>query len=157
EQAELRRHGRYRGIGLATYTEFTGLGSGRDNAAAGFAYGGREYARVLVHPPRPGSGHRGTSAPGPGHPPPLPPNAADAVGLRPDNIDIVEGDTARAEFGQGTFNSRSMPVGGSAVHECSQKVLTKARQFAAHTLRAATVENVRYEAGVFTGPERADG
>src|SRR5499427_7001484 len=50
EQAELRRHGRYRGIGLATYTEFTGLGPGRDNAAAGFAYGGWEYARVLVHP-----------------------------------------------------------------------------------------------------------
>ena len=36
EQAELRLNGRYRGIGLATYTEFTGLGSGRDNAAVGF-------------------------------------------------------------------------------------------------------------------------
>ena len=157
EQAEFRRHGRYRGIGLATYTEFTGLGSGRDNAAAGFAYGGWEYARVLVHPTGRVSVHVGTADQGQGHATVYAQIAADALGLRPDDIDIVEGDTARAEFGQGTFNSRSMPVGGSAVHECSQKVLAKAKRFAAHALRAATVEHVRYEAGVFTGPERADG
>jgi carbon-monoxide dehydrogenase large subunit len=156
EQVELRRQGRYRGIGLATYTEFTGLGSGRDNAAAGFAYGGWEYARVLVHPTGRVSVHVGTADQGQGHATSYAQIAADALGLRPDDIDIVEGDTARAEFGQGTFNSRSMPVGGSAVHECSQKVLAKAKRFAAHTLRAAD-EDVRYEAGVFTGPERADG
>ena len=156
EQAEFRRHGRYRGIGLATYTEFTGLGSGRDNAAAGFAYGGWEYARVLVHPTGRVSVHVGTADQGQGHATSYAQIAADALGLRPHDIDIVEGDTARAEFGQGTFNSRSMPVGGTAVHECSQKVLAKAKRFAAHTLRAA-VEDVRYEAGVFTGPERVDG
>ena len=42
--------------------------------------------------------------------------------LHPNDIDIVEGDTARVEFGQGTFNSRSLPVGGTAVHECCEKV-----------------------------------
>jgi carbon-monoxide dehydrogenase large subunit len=157
EQAELRRHGRYRGVGLATYTEFTGLGSGRDNAAAGFAYGGWEYARVLVHPTGRVSVHVGTADHGQGHATSYAQIAADALGLRPDDIDIVEGDTARAEFGQGTFNSRSMPVGGSAVHDCSHRVLAKAKRFAAHALRAAAVADVRYEAGVFTGPERADG
>src|SRR6266571_1648489 len=156
EQAEFRRHGRYRGIGLATYTEFTGLGSGRDNAAAGFAYGGWEYARVLVHPTGRVSVHVGTADQGQGPATGYAQIVADALGLCPDDIDIGEGDTARAEFGQGTFTSRSMPVGGTAVHECSQKVLAKAERFAAHTLRAA-VEDVRYEAGVFTGPERVDG
>jgi aerobic carbon-monoxide dehydrogenase large subunit len=156
EQADLRRHGRCRGIGLATYTEFTGLGPGRDNAAAGFAYGGWEYARVLVHPTGRVSVHVGTADHGQGHATSYAQIAADALGLRPDDIDIVEGDTARAEFGQGTFNSRSMPVGGSAVHDCGQKVLAKAMRFAAHALRA-DVEDVHYEAGVFTGPERADG
>jgi carbon-monoxide dehydrogenase large subunit len=156
EQAEFRRHGRYRGIGLATYTEFTGLGPGRDNAAAGFAYGGWEYARVLVHPTGRVSVHVGTADQGQGHATSYAQIAADALGLRPHDIDLVEGDTARAEFGQGTFNSRSMPVGGTAVHECSQKVLAKAKRFAAHTLGAA-VEDVRYEAGAFTGPGRADG
>ena len=157
EQVEFRRHGRYRGIGLATYTEFTGLGPGRDNAAAGFAYGGWEYARVLVHPTGRVSVHVGTADQGQGHATSYAQIAADALGLRPHDIDIVEGDTARAEFGQGTFNSRSMPVGGSAVHECSQKVLAKAKRFAGHALRVA-VADVRYESGVFSGPGgRGDG
>jgi carbon-monoxide dehydrogenase large subunit len=157
EQAELRRQGRYRGIGLATYTEFTGLGSGRDNAAAGFAYGGWEYARVLVHPTGRVSVHAGTADHGQGHATSYAQIAADALGLRPGDIDIAEGDTATIEFGQGTFNSRSMPVGGSAVYECSRKVLAKAKRFAAHALKAAAAADVRYGAGVFTGPERADG
>jgi carbon-monoxide dehydrogenase large subunit len=156
EQAELRRVGRYRGIGMATYTEFTGLGSGRASAAVGFAYGGWEYARVLVHPTGRVSVHVGSADHGQGHATSYAQIAADALGLRPDDIDIAEGDTAIVEFGQGTFNSRSMPVAGSAVYECGQKVLAKARQFAAHALGAA-VRDVRYEAAVFTAPKRADG
>ena len=156
EQAELRRRGRYRGIGLATYTEFTGLGSGRATAAVGFAYGGWEYARVLVHPTGRVSVHVGSADQGQGHATAYAQIAADSLGLQPDGIDIVEGDTARVEFGQGTFNSRSMPVGGSAVHECGQKVLAKARRFAAHAL-GVTEDDVRYEAGIFTAPEQAHG
>src|SRR5262249_32956792 len=156
EQAELRRHGRYRGIGLATSTESTGLGPGRDNAAAGFAYGGWEYARVLVPPAGQVSVHVGTADHGQGHATSYAQIAADALGLRPEDIDIAEGDTATVEFGQGTFNSRSMPVGGGAVHACTPKVLAQAKQFAAHALVAA-VQDVRYEAAVFTAAKRADG
>jgi carbon-monoxide dehydrogenase large subunit len=153
EQAELRRRGRYLGIGLATYTEFTGLGPGWANAQVGFSFGGWEYARVLVHPAGRVSVHVGSADHGQGHATSYTQIAADALGLRPDDIDIVEGDTARVEFGQGTFNSRSMPVGGSAVHEASQRVLAKARRIAAHALGAAT-EDVQYAAGVFTAPNR---
>lgn len=49
-----------------------------------------------------------------------------------------------------------MPVGGSAVHECGQKVLVKARRLAAHALGAA-VEDVQYRAGAFTAPEGVGG
>jgi carbon-monoxide dehydrogenase large subunit len=156
EQAELRRSGRYRGIGLASYTEFTGLGSGRASAAAGFAFGGWEYARVLVHPTGRVSVHIGSADQGQGHATAYAQIAADALGLRPDGIEIVEGDTARVEFGQGTFNSRSMPVGGSAVHKCSKKILAKARRFAAHALGAAE-EDLRYEAAAFSAARRAAG
>jgi aerobic carbon-monoxide dehydrogenase large subunit len=149
EQAELRGRGRYRGIGLATYTEFTGLGPGWANAQVGFSFGGWEYARVLVHPTGRVSVHVGSADHGQGHATSYAQLAADALGLRAEDIDVVEGDTARVEFGCGTFNSRSMPVGGSAVHECSQRVLAKARRIAAHALGAA-VEDVQYEAGVFT-------
>src|SRR5262249_52086944 len=91
EQAELRRRGRYRGIGLAGYTEFTGLGPGRDNAAAGFAFGGWEYARVLVHPTGKVSVHVGTADHGQGHATSYAQIAADALGLRTEDIDIAEG------------------------------------------------------------------
>jgi carbon-monoxide dehydrogenase large subunit len=151
EQDELRHRGHYRGIGLATYTEFTGLGSGRANAQAGFSFGGWEYARILVHPTGRVSVHVGSADHGQGHATSYAQIAADALGLRPDDIDVVEGDTDRVEFGQGTFNSRSMPVGGSAVHECGQRVLAKARRIAAHTLGAA-VEDIQYEAASFTAP-----
>jgi carbon-monoxide dehydrogenase large subunit len=149
EQAELRRRGRYRGIGLATYTEFTGLGPGRANAQVGFSFGGWEYARVLLHPTGRVSVHVGSADHGQGHATSYAQVAADALRLRPEDVDVVEGDTARVEFGQGTFNSRSMPVGGSAVHEASQRVLAKARRIAAYTL-AAAAEDVQYQAAVFT-------
>jgi carbon-monoxide dehydrogenase large subunit len=155
EQAELRRRGRYRGIGLATYTEFTGIGSGATLALVGFAFGGWEYARVLVHPTGRVSVHVGSADQGQGHATSYAQIAADALGLQPDDIDIVEADTARVEFGLGTFNSRSMPVGGSAVHRCGQKVVAKAHRIAAHTLGAA-VEDVRYQAAVFTAANRTD-
>jgi carbon-monoxide dehydrogenase large subunit len=154
EQAELRGRGRYRGIGLATYTEFTGLGPGWANAAVGFSFGGWEYARVLVHPTGRVSVHVGSADQGQGHQTSYAQIAADALGLGLDDIDVVEGDTARVEFGCGTFNSRSMPVGGSAVHESSQRVLAKARRIAAHTLGAA-VEDVQYDAAVFTASRPA--
>jgi carbon-monoxide dehydrogenase large subunit len=156
EQAELRGRGRYRGIGLATYTEFTGLGPGWANAQVGFSFGGWEYARVLVHPTGRVSVHVGSADHGQGHATSYTQIAADALGLGPDDIDVVEGDTARVEFGQGTFNSRSMPVGGSAVHQASQQVLAKARRIAAHALGAAT-EDVHHEAGVFTAKPTGGG
>ena len=98
----------------------------RLTAAVGFAYGGWEYARVLVHPTGRVSVHVGTADHGQGHATSYAQIAADTLGLPPDDIDVVEGDTARVEFGQGTFNSRSLPVGGSAVHDCCEKVLAKA-------------------------------
>jgi carbon-monoxide dehydrogenase large subunit len=152
EQAELRSRGRWRGIGLATYTEFTGLGPGWANASVGFSFGGWEYARVLVHPTGRVSVHVGSADHGQGHATSYAQIAADALGLRPEDIDIVEGDTARVEFGCGTFNSRSMPVGGSAVHESCQRVLAKARRIAAQTLRV-DVEDVQYESAVFATPK----
>ena len=106
EQAQLRRRGRYRGIGLATYTEFTGLGPGWANAQVGFSFGGWEYARVLVHPTGRVSVHVGSADHGQGHATSYAQIAADALGLRPEDIDIVEG-TPR---GSNSASARSTPA-----------------------------------------------
>ncbi|GHF08737.1 aldehyde dehydrogenase [Amycolatopsis deserti] len=152
EQAALRRQGRYRGIGLCTYTEFTGIGDGRVLNMLGFAFGGWEYARVLVHPDGTVTVHTGSADHGQGHATTYAQIAADVLNLPPEDIDVVEGDTAQVEFGLGTFNSRSMPVGGAAVHRAAGRVLAKARLIAAHALGVPPAE-VGHGPGVFTGPD----
>src|SRR4051812_18352175 len=66
-----------------------------------------------------------------------------------DDIDVVQGDTDRVPFGHGTFNSRSMVVGGTAAHNAAQKVLAKAKLIAA-TLLDSKPEHVSYARGMFS-------
>src|SRR5258708_26347619 len=65
-----------------------------------------------------------------------------------DDIDVVQGDTDRVPAGHGTFNSRSMPVGGSAAFTVAHKILAKATQIAAAMLQVKA-DSVSYEAGNF--------
>ena len=65
-----------------------------------------------------------------------------------DDVEVVQGDTDRVLAGHGTFNSRSVPVGGSAAFIAAQKISVKARLIAAHML-GATDETLLYSDGVF--------
>jgi carbon-monoxide dehydrogenase large subunit len=149
-QAEMRREGRYLGIGIATYTEFTGIGPGRVLNAIGFRYGGWEYGRVLVHPTGAVTVQTGSADQGQGHFTSYAQIAAEVLELGLEQIAVVEGDTGRVPFGLGTFNSRSMATGGSAVHECSRRILAKVRRIAARAL-GVDADEVDYAAGVFRG------
>jgi aerobic carbon-monoxide dehydrogenase large subunit len=148
-QVELREEGRYLGIGLCTYTEFTGIGPGRALNMLGFSYGGWEYARVIVHPTGAVTVHTGSADQGQGHATSYAQIAADALGLPAASIEVVEGDTGRVAFGLGTFNSRSMSVGGPAVHRAATAVLDKARRIAAHAL-GVTPAGLDYADGAFS-------
>ena len=53
--------------------------------------------------------------------------AADVLQIPIDNIDVIQGDTRQVQAGHGTFNSRSMAVGGSSLHVCSQRIVEKAK------------------------------
>jgi carbon-monoxide dehydrogenase large subunit len=81
--------------------------------------------------------------------------AADALKLPMDDIELVQGDTDRVPFGNGTWGSRSASVGGVAIVMAAERVLGKARKFAAHLLKCAE-EDLDYEDGVFKvrGTER---
>ncbi|WP_119071306.1 xanthine dehydrogenase family protein molybdopterin-binding subunit [Rubrobacter indicoceani] len=147
-QQELRQEGRYLGIGIASYTEFTGIGPGWVLNMAGFEYGGWEYARVVVHPTGAVTIYTGSADHGQGHATSYAQIAADALGLSMEDVEVVEGDTARVQFGNGTFNSRSMPVGGVAIKICCDKIVAKARRIAAHALNARKADVV-YDEGEF--------
>ena len=74
--------------------------------------------------------------------------AADRLGLPIDDIDLVQGDTGRVPFGNGTWGSRSASVGGVAIVLAAEKIIEKARKLAGHLLECAA-EDIEYAEGVF--------
>ncbi len=73
---------------------------------------------------------------------------SDRLGIPFEQVEIVHGDTGRVEFGLGTYGSRSVAVGGSALIKATEKIIVKARRIAAHMMEAAP-EDVDFEDGIF--------
>ncbi|MBI3066258.1 MAG: xanthine dehydrogenase family protein [Deltaproteobacteria bacterium] len=122
-QPELRRSGRYVGVGIACYVEGTGVGSFEGAKVRIDASG-----RVIIT--------TGASSHGQGHETVFAQIAADLWGLTPEQVSVVEGDTASIPFGCGTFASRSTVTVGSAIHGASAQLKDKLLQVAAHMLEA---------------------
>jgi aerobic carbon-monoxide dehydrogenase large subunit len=148
KQARLRAEGRYLGIGLATFSESCGAGPSLGMGAVGFRRAGHESARVVIHGDGRATVYCGAQSTGQGHATSLAQIAATVLGIALDDIEVIEGDTHAVPFGTGTFNSRSMAVGGSAVYEAARKVLDKARRIAAYKLQRRPSDLI-YENGVF--------
>src|SRR5215510_7570327 len=148
KQARLRTEGRHLGIGLATFSESSGAGPSMAMGAVGFRRAGHESARVVVHADGRATVFCGAQSTGQGHATSLAQVAASVLGIALDDIDVVEGDTQAVPFGTGTFNSRSMAIGGSAVYEAALKIMDKARRIAAYKLQRRPGD-VIYENGVF--------
>jgi len=148
-QRELREQGRYLGIGIASYVEFCGLGPSQLLGRVGFARGGWESATVRVHPGGTVTVYSGSSDQGQGHATSFAQLAADALGLPIEDVAVIESDTARVPFGNATYNSRSMSVGGTAVRLAVDRIIAKARRIAAHLLEVADAD-VMLEGGRFS-------
>lgn len=130
EQTRARAEGRLLGIGVAAYVERAGTALW-EGAALTVAPDGRVVVRMGSTPH--GQGHETTFAQ----------IAADALGVPPEVITVEHGDSAVVPRGVGTFGSRSITVGGSALWVAAQKVQTKATRIAAHLLEAAPEDLVR--------------
>lgn len=148
EQLAARRQGRFLGAGLATYTHSCGVGMAEMMGPIGFDRGGFESALVRVHPDGRATVLSGSHSHGQGHATTFAQIAADALGLPLDHIEVIQGDTDVVPLGVGTFNSRSVSVGGSAVKVAAARVAAKMRRLAAHMLKADP-ESVRFEDGLF--------
>jgi len=150
EQRERRERGDSRalGIGIGCFTESGGLSPSKVNAAVGLQGPGWEAATVRMLPSGKAEVVTGTSPHGQGHVTSWSQIAADALGIAPDDVDVLHGDTAIAPYGRDTYGSRSAPVGGSAVHLAAGKVVEKAREIAAHQLEAAP-EDLEFAEGRF--------
>jgi aerobic carbon-monoxide dehydrogenase large subunit len=151
ERDELRAKGRYRGIGVAAYTHMCGMAPSRRLATNGFNRGGWESARVSIDSSGRATIYSGSMSQGHGHNTSLAQIAADVLQIPIDSIDIVQGDTRQVQAGHGTFNSRSMAVGGSSVHVSSERIVKKAKKIAAGMLEVDE-NDVSYSAGKFSVP-----
>lgn len=91
----------------------------------------------------------GTISHGQGHETVFKQIVCDRLGIEPSTIRYVQGDTDMVTYGRGTFNSRSMSIGGSAVALACDKTIAKATTIAAHVLEAAEAD-LEFEEGIFT-------
>ena len=159
EQDQLRKQGRYLGIGLSCYIEACGLAPSRVVGQLGAQAGLYESATVRVHPTGKVSVYTGSHQQGQGHETTFSQIVADRLGISVDDVEIVHGDTGRVQFGMGTYGSRSCSVGGSAIVEGLDKIVDKCKRIAAHMLEAAP-EDIELTAGRFHvrgSPDRSKG
>ena len=137
------------GIGFSTYTEICGLGPSQALAGLGLGGGGWEAANVRMLLTGKVEVATGTSPHGQGHETSWSQIAADALGVTPDDVVVLHGDTAAVPFGRDTYGSRSLAVGGIAVWHACNKVVEKAKKIAAHMLEAAE-DDIEFEGGKFS-------
>ncbi len=152
-----RRNGKkLRGIGIACYIESSGVAPSRLAGMMGARGGFYEAATVRVAPDGSVTAYLGTHNHGQGHATTFAQILAARLGVALERISIVEGDTAAVPVGTGTFGSRSIAVGGSALHAASEKIVAKGRRIAAHLLEAAAAD-IEFKDGVFrvAGTDRA--
>ena len=147
QQAAAKR-GILLGIGVATYIEACAMApsvmAGQLGARAGFY----ESAEVRVHPTGSITVFTGSHSHGQGHETTFAQLVADRLGLAIDKVDVVHGDTGRIPFGMGTYASRSLAVGGTALLKAVDKVVDKGKKIAAHLLETAE-EDIEFSGGKF--------
>lgn len=147
KEAETR--GKLRGLGYSAYIEACGLAPSNLAGQLGARAGLYEAGEVRVHPTGKVTVFTGSHSHGQGHETTFAQVVAQRLGIGIDDVDIVHGDTGRVPFGMGTYGSRSLAVGGSAIVRALDKVVTKGKKIAAH-LMEATEGDIEFENGEFT-------
>ncbi|MEM8793239.1 MAG: xanthine dehydrogenase family protein molybdopterin-binding subunit [Pseudomonadota bacterium] len=148
-KTESAGRGKLRGLGVASYIEACGIAPSTLVGALGARAGLYEAATVRVNPTGSVSVMTGSHSHGQGHETTFAQVVADRLGCDESNIDIVHGDTSKIPFGMGTYGSRSLAVGGSAIVKSVDKIVAKAKKIAAHLMEASEAD-VEFANGEFT-------
>lgn len=146
EQAEKRERGELMGIGIAFFTEAVGAGPRKDMDILGL--GMADGCELRIHPTGKAVVRLSVMTQGQGHETTFAQIIAEEIGIPPDDIEVVQGDTDNTPFGLGTYGSRSTPVSGAAAALVARKVRDKAQIIASGMLEVS-VADIEYEAGTF--------
>ncbi|MBH79598.1 MAG: carbon monoxide dehydrogenase [Gammaproteobacteria bacterium] len=147
-KAEAAGRGKRRGIGLACYIEACGLAPSKLAIALGAGVGLYESGEIRVNPTGNVTVFTGSHSHGQGHETTFAQVVADRLGVEFDAVEVVHGDTGRVEFGLGTYGSRSIAVGGSALCRAADKIIAKGSRIAAHMLEAE-LDDIDFADGQF--------
>ena len=146
---EAAGRGKLRGIGISTFIEACGIAPSAVVGSLGARAGLYEVGSVRVHPTGSVSVFTGTHSHGQGHETTFAQIVAETLGVDFEAVDVVHGDTNAIPFGMGTYGSRSLAVGGTAIYNAVQKVIAKGKKIAAHLLEASE-EDIEFADGNFT-------
>jgi len=129
--------GRLRGFGVNCYIEACGIAPSNLVGQLGARAGLYESATVRVNATGGLVVMTGSHSHGQGHETSFAQVVADMIGIDENMVEIVHGDTARTPMGMGTYGSRSLAVGGSAMVRATEKIIAKAKKIASHLLEAS--------------------
>jgi carbon-monoxide dehydrogenase large subunit len=148
-RAESAAKGKLRGLGISSYIEACGIAPSKLVGQLGARAGLYESATVRVNPTGSISVYTGSHSHGQGHETSFPQVVASMLGIPEEQIDIVHGDTSKIPMGMGTYGSRSLAVGGSAMVRATEKIIAKAKKIAAHIMEAAETD-IEFADGQFS-------
>ncbi|HET8664338.1 MAG TPA: aerobic carbon-monoxide dehydrogenase large subunit [Nocardioides sp.] len=146
EQAERRARGELMGIGVAFFTEAVGAGPRQDMDLAGLAMS--DGCELTINPTGTATVRISVQTQGQGHETTFAQIVAEEIGIHPDDIEVVHGDTETTPYGLGTYGSRSTPVSGAAAVLVARKLRDRCRQIAAHLLEVAP-SDLDFDRGTF--------
>jgi carbon-monoxide dehydrogenase large subunit len=138
-----------RGFGIACYVESSGVAPSRFAAALGARIGFFEAATIRVQPDGSVQALLGTHNHGQGHATTFAQIVSSRLGVPFASVEVIEGDTDKVPFGSGTFGSRSIAVGGSALDCAATKIIEKGKHIAAHLLEASPAD-MTFAGGIFS-------
>jgi len=147
-RSQSAKKGKLRGIGFSTYLEACGIAPSAVVMSIGAGVGLWESAEIRFNATGNVSVFTGAHSHGQSHDTTFAQIVGDKLGVPIENIDIVHGDTDKGPFGMGTYGSRSLAVGGTAIVKACDKIIEKGRKVAAKMLEAKP-EEVDFEAGEF--------
>ena len=147
-RAESEKKGKLRGIGFSTYLEACGIAPSAVVMSIGAGVGLWESAEIRFNATGNVSVFTGTHSHGQGHDTTFAQIVSDKLGVPLENIDLVHGDTDKGPFGMGTYGSRSLAVGGTAITKACDKIVEKGKKVAAHMLESKP-EEIDFKDGEF--------
>ena len=147
--AESKARGKLRGFGLAHYIEACGIAPSNLVGQLGARAGLYESATVRVNATGSITVFTGSHSHGQGHETTFAQVISEMIGIDASQVEIVHGDTSNTPMGMGTYGSRSLAVGGSAMVKATNKIINKAKKIAAHLMEASEAD-IELKDGKFT-------